>query len=95
MFIIKIELFTFITCLFTGAIISLSSLFDAEVEEIRVGSNHICLGITKANIQIGLQHPIIGVGSGLNTAYLYEKFKDDQNREIKNRFIKSLEKMDY
>lgn len=70
---------------------SLFSLFDGEGKGKRAGSNHVRLGITKANIEIGLQHPLLGVGSGLDTAYLYEKFKDDQNGEIKYRFIKPLE----
>lgn len=70
---------------------SLLSLFDAEEEGKRAGSNHVRLGVTRANIEIGLQHPLLGVGPGLDTAYLYEKFKDDQNREIKYRFIKPLE----
>ncbi len=70
---------------------SLLSLFDAEGEGKRAGSNHVRLGVTRANIEIGLQHPLLGVGPGLDTAYLYEKFKDDQNREIKYRFIKPLE----
>lgn len=71
---------------------SLLSLFDSEGTGKRASSNHVRFGITIANIEIGLEHPILGVGAGLDTAYLYEKFKDDQNREIKNRFIKSLEK---
>lgn len=70
---------------------SLLSLIDEEKAGKRAGSNHVRLGITKANIEIGLQHPLLGVGSGLDTAYLYEKFKDDQNGEIKYRFIKPLE----
>lgn len=70
---------------------SLLSLIDEEKAGKRAGSNHVRLGITKANIEIGLQHPLLGVGSGLDTAYLYEKFKNDQNREIKYRFIKPLE----
>ena len=69
---------------------SLLSLFDAEGTGKRIGSNHVRLGITKANIDIGSQHPLLGVGPGLDTAYLYEKFKSDQNREI-NRFIKFIE----
>lgn len=70
---------------------SLLSLFDSEREGRRAASNHVRLGITKANIEIGVQHPLLGVGSGLDTAYLYEKFKNDQNGEIKYRFIKPLE----
>ena len=70
---------------------SLLSLIDEEKAGKRAVSNHVRLGITKANIEIGLQHPLLGVGSGLDTAYLYEKFKDDQNGEIKYRFIKPLE----
>lgn len=71
---------------------ALLSLFDSEGTGKRAGSNHVRLGITKVNIEIGVQHPLLGVGSGLDTAYLYEKFKDDQNGEIKYRFIKPLEK---
>lgn len=70
---------------------SLLSLIDEEKAGKRAGSNHVRLGITKANIEIGLQHPLLGVGSGLDTAYLYEKFKDDQSWEIRYRFIKPLE----
>lgn len=70
---------------------SLFSLFDAEGTGRRAGSNHVRLGITKANIEIGLQHTLLGVGPGLDTAYLYEKFKNDQKGEIKYRFIKSVE----
>lgn len=71
---------------------SLLSLFDKEKAKKRGSSNHVRFGITIANIEIGLKHPLLGVGQGLDTAYLYEIFKNDQNGELKNRFIKPLEK---
>lgn len=71
---------------------SLLSLVNDEKAEKRGSSNHVRLGITLANVDIGLKHPLLGVGSGLDTAYLYEVFKNDQNGEIKNDFIKPVEK---
>lgn len=71
---------------------SLLSLFDKEKAKKRAGSNYVRIGVTIANIEIGLKHPLLGVGQGLDTAYLYEIFKNDQNGELKNRFIKPLEK---
>lgn len=70
---------------------SLLSLVDNEKVEKRASSNHVRLGITLANVEIGLKHPFLGVGYGLDTAYLYEIFKNDQNGEIKNDFIKPIE----
>ena len=69
---------------------SLFSLVDTEKAKNRAGSNHVRYGITLANIEIGLHHnPLLGVGSGLDTAYLYDKFKADKNGEIQ-RFIKQV-----
>ena len=70
---------------------SLLSLFDKEKAKKRAGSNHVRFGVTVANIEIGLKQPILGVGPGLDTAYLYEIFKNDQNGELKNRFVKPLQ----
>lgn len=70
---------------------SVVSLFNQEKAENRSGSNHVRLGITFSNIEIGLKHPFLGVGPGLDTAYMYKIFKNDQNREIKDDFIKPIE----
>ena len=70
---------------------SLLSLFDKEKAKRRSLSNHVRIGVTIANIEIGLKHPLLGVGTGLDTAYLYEIFKNDLNGEIRNRFVKPLE----
>lgn len=70
---------------------SLLSLFDKEKAKKRGSSNYVRFGITIANIEIGLKQPLLGVGPGLDTAYLYEIFKNDDNREIK-RFVKTVEK---
>lgn len=71
---------------------SLASLVDKEKAQNRSDSNHVRFGITLANIEIGLAHPFFGVGPGLDTAYMYEIFRNDQNGEIKNDFIKPFEK---
>ncbi len=71
---------------------SLLSLVDKEKAKKRASSNHVRIGVTLANIDIGLKQPLLGVGMGLDTAYLYDYFKNDQNWEIKNRFVKPLEK---
>ncbi len=70
---------------------SLLSLFDKEKAEKRVGSNHTRYGVTFADIEIGMKHPLLGIGTGLETAYIYDAFKNDQGLELKNRFIKPLE----
>ena len=70
---------------------SLASLVDKEKAQNRSDSNHVRFGITLANIEIGLAHPVLGIGPGLDTAYLYEIFRNDQNGEIKNDFVKPFE----
>lgn len=70
---------------------SLLSLVDKDKAKKRAGSNHTRYGVTFADIEIGMKHPILGVGTGLETAYHYDTFKNDQGWEIKNRFIKPLE----
>lgn len=70
---------------------SLMSLVDDEKAKKRSGSNHVRLGVTFANIEIGLKHPILGTGYGLDTAYLYEVFRDDKNPEIRHDFIQPIE----
>lgn len=71
---------------------SVVSLVDKEKAEKRLDSNHVRFGITLANIEIGLAHPFFGVGPGLDTAYLYETFQNDQNGEIKKYFVEPIEK---
>lgn len=70
---------------------SLLSLVDTDQAKNREGSNHVRYGITLANIEIGLKHNcLLGVGSGLDTAYLYDEFRNDKNEEIQ-RFIKQVD----
>lgn len=69
---------------------SLLSLSDKDKTSPREGSNHVRYGITFANVKIAIQHsPLLGVGVGLDTRYLYEMFKSDTNPEIQ-LFIKSV-----
>lgn len=71
---------------------SLVSLVNTDKAKNRADSNHVRYGITIANVEIGLHHnPILGVGSGLDAAYFYEKFQNDKNGEIQ-RYIKQVKK---
>ena len=65
-------------------------VLDKGASSPREGSNHVRYGITFANVKIAIQHsPLLGVGVGLDTRYLYEMFKSDTNPEIQ-LFIKSV-----
>ena len=70
---------------------SFGSLFDEEKAKKRSGSNRVRLGVTMENIKLGLKYPIFGVGTGLDTAYMYDVFKEEKNRELKNDFIKRVD----
>ncbi len=71
---------------------SLLSLVDKEKAKKRAGSNHVRLGITFAEVGIGMNHPLLGVGTRMDTAYLYDVLKEDQNGEIKRDLIGPMEK---
>lgn len=46
------------------------------------GSNHSRFTMQKTNIQLGLEHPLIGVGTSLRHGYLREKLDKDPGGEI-------------
>lgn len=71
---------------------SLLSLVDKTKAEKRAGSNHTRYGVTFADVEMGMKYPVLGIGTGLETAYLYDYFKYDEDWELKNRFVKPLEK---
>ena len=49
------------------------------------------IGVTFADIEIEMKHPVVGIGVGLETAYLYDTFKNEKGGELKHRFIKPRE----
>ena len=71
---------------------SLLSLVDKTKAKKRAGSNHTRYGVTFADVEMGLKHPVLGIGTGLETAYLYDYFKHDEGLELQHRFVKPLEK---
>ena len=56
------------------------------------GSNHSRFTVQKTHIQIGLEHPLLGVGTSLRQGYLREKLDQDPGEEIQkwNRNIDKL-----
>lgn len=66
------------------------SLVDSEKGKMHAGSNHTRFTVIKTNLSIGMEHPILGVGPTLRTAYLYDKLKEDPGAELQkfNRLIR-------
>lgn len=60
----------------------LGSLSAEHETRKHVGSNHSRFTIQKTHIQLGLEHPLIGVGTSLRQGYLREKLDKDPGDEI-------------
>ncbi len=55
------------------------------------GSNHSRFTVQKTHIQIGLEHPLLGVGPSLRQGYLREKLDQDPGDEIQ-KWNKNIDK---
>lgn len=62
--------------------INQNSLFGTNEENAHAGSNHSRFTVQKTHIYIGLEHPLLGVGTGLRQGYLREKLDKDPGWEI-------------
>ncbi len=62
--------------------INQNSLFGKNEENAHAGSNHSRFTVQKTHIHIGLEHPLLGVGTGLRQGYLREKLDKDPGWEI-------------
>lgn len=60
----------------------LVSLSAAHETRKHMGSNHSRFTIQKTHIQLGLEHPLIGVGTSLRQGYLRDKLDKDPGDEI-------------
>ena len=63
---------------------NLKSLSGTDKENAHAGSNHSRFTVQKTHIHIGLEHPLLGVGTGLRQGYLREKLDKDPGWEIQN-----------
>ena len=61
---------------------NLKSLSGTDKENAHAGSNHSRFTVQKTHIHIGLEHPLLGVGTGLRQGYLREKLDKDPGWEI-------------
>lgn len=67
------------------------SLFGIDKGNAHAGSNHSRFTVQKTHIQIGLEHPLLGVGTGLRQGYLREKLDKDPGAEIQ-KWNKNIDK---
>lgn len=70
---------------------NLKSLSGSGEKGIHAGSNHSRFTVQKTHIQIGLEHPIFGVGTSLRQGYLREKLDKDPGGEIQ-KWNKNIDK---
>ncbi|MDU5281701.1 MAG: O-antigen ligase family protein [Dialister sp.] len=70
---------------------NLKSLSGSGEKGIHAGSNHSRFTVQKTHIQIGLEHPILGVGTSLRQGYLREKLDKDPGGEIQ-KWNKNIDK---
>lgn len=61
---------------------NLKSLSGTDKRNAHAGSNHSRFTVQKTHIYIGLEHPLLGVGTGLRQGYLREKLDKDPGWEI-------------
>lgn len=61
---------------------NLKSFSGTDKENAHAGSNHSRFTVQKTHIHIGLEHPLLGVGTGLRQGYLREKLDKDPGWEI-------------
>lgn len=64
---------------FDEGVSSLSSGYEGEQH---AGSNHSRFTVQKTHIQIGLEHPLLGVGTSFRQAFLRDKLDKDPGGEI-------------
>lgn len=69
---------------------NLKSLSGKE-EGSHAGSNHSRFTVQKTHIQIGLEHPLLGVGTTLRQGYLRDKLDQDPGDEIQ-KWDKNIDK---
>lgn len=69
--------------------LNLKSLSSSDKTSVHAGSNHSRFTLQKTNLQIGLEHPLLGVGISLQQGYLREKLDNDPGSEIQmwNKYI--------
>lgn len=69
--------------------LNLKSLSNSDKTGVHAGSNHSRFTLQKTNLQIGLEHPLLGVGTSLQQGYLREKLDKDPGSEIQmwNKYI--------
>ena len=60
----------------------LASLSNDYKEGQHAGSNHSRFTVQKTHIQLGLEHPLLGVGTSLRQGYLRDKLDKDPGGEI-------------
>ena len=70
---------------------NLKSLSGSGEKGIHAGSNHSRFTVQKTHIQIGLEHPVLGVGTSLRQGYLREKLDKDPGGEIQ-KWNKNIDK---
>lgn len=70
---------------------NLKSLSGANIKGAHAGSNHSRFTVQKTSIQIGLEHPLLGVGTTLRNGYLREKLDKDPGEEIQ-KWNKNIDK---
>lgn len=73
--------------------LNLKSLSDSDKTGVHAGSNHSRFTLQKTNLQIGVEHPLLGVGISLQQGYLREKLDKDPGSEIQmwNKYIDKWE----
>lgn len=64
---------------------------DSKEGDPHAGSNHSRFTVQKAHIQIGLGHPLLGVGTTLRQGYLRERLDKDPGGEIQ-KWNKNIDK---
>lgn len=63
---------------------NLKSISGEDKKGKHAGSNHTRLTVILTNLEIGKEHPLLGVGTSLRMAYLRDKLDKDPGQEIQN-----------
>ena len=63
---------------------NLKSISGEDKKGKHAGSNHTRLTVILTNLEIGKEHPLLGVGTSLRVAYLRDKLDKDPGQEIQN-----------
>lgn len=70
---------------------NIGSISGFDEKGVHAGSNHSRFTVQKTHMQIGLEHPILGVGTSLRQGYLREKLDKDPGGEIQ-KWNKNIDK---